>query len=161
MTRFQWPVLVVPALLLGWGTETLPGASLTTAFAGQESVPLRLDLRTDHPVYAVGEPVELTLGVTNPGPDPISVTAPSSQLYDFIVLKEGREVWRWSLGRLFAAALTQLTIPPGGTRAFSERWDQRDRDGRPVTPGNYVVMGILIDGEQVGLTPRHLPITIR
>jgi len=132
------------------------------AIAVSESRPgLRLVLTTDRAVYARGEPVELTLAVTNPGPDPVTLTAPSSQLYDFAVLRDGTEVWRWSAGRMFLTVLTDLTVPPGGTRAFTETWDQRDRDGRPVGPCGYVVVGVLIGGEQVGLGPGRVSITIR
>lgn len=160
MTRSGWwLVLVVGALLFSCGTETLRKGDLTTAFARGGSVTLQL--HADRAAYALGEPVELTLAVTNPGPAPISLTAPSSQLYDFTVLKEAAEVWRWSADRMFLTVLTPLTIPPGETIAFTESWDQRDRDGRPANPGDYVIVGTLIGGEQVGLTPRHLRITIR
>ncbi len=162
MTRFSWRLaLIVPVLFLSCSTETPPKVSRPTALAGEGAAALRLDLQTDHAVYAVGQPVELTLAITNSGPDPISITAPSSQLYDFIVLKEGREVWRWSADKMFLTVVTRLTIFSGETRAFTERWDQRDRDGRLVTPGNYRVVGILVGGEPLGLTARHLAITIR
>lgn len=124
-------------------------------------VALRLELRADRAVYAVGQALQLTLAVTNPGPAPISLAAPSSQLYDFAVLKDGSEVWRWSADKMFLTVLTQFTISPGETRTFTERWDQRDRDGRPVAPGDYEVVGSLIGGEHVGLTPTRLRITIR
>ena len=150
MMRQRWRFLpVVPALVVG------------TAFAGEGPAALRLDLRADRPIYAVGQPVQLTLAVTNPGLAPISLTAPSSQLYDFAVLRDGSEVWRWSADKMFLTVLTQLTISPGETRTFTERWDQRDRDGRPVDPGHYEVLGILTGGEQVGLVPGRVRITIR
>ncbi len=142
-------------------TAFLPKGSLTTAFAQERQTGLRLVLSADRTVYARGEPVELTLSVTNPGPTPITLTAPSSQRYDFTVLKDGTEVWRWSAGRMFLTVLTDLTIPPGETRAFTETWDQRDQSGRPVSPGEYVVVGVLIGGEPVGLTPKRVRITIR
>ena len=142
-------VLVVPALAVG------------TAFAGEGAAALRLELRADRAVYAVGQPLKLMLAVTNPGPVTISLTAPSSQFYDFAVLKDGSEVWRWSAEKMFLTVLTQLKISPRETRTFTERWDQRDRDGRPVGPGDYEVLGILIGGEQVGLTPGRVHITIR
>lgn len=122
---------------------------------------LRLELRADRTVYSTGEPVRLTFAVTNPGPAPVTFTAPSSQLYDFAVLKGGTEVWRWSAGRMFLTVLTDLTVPPGETRAFTETWDQRDRDGRPVGPGEYVVVGVIVGSEQSGLAPQRLSITIR
>ena len=148
-------------LLLGCGTSGLPkeGQPPDPARAGLAA--LRLELGADRTVYATGEPVRLTLAVTNAGPAPVTFTAPSSQLYDFTVLKDGTEVWRWSAGRMFLTVLTDLTIQPGETRAFTEAWDQRDQEGRPAGPGEYVIVGILIGGERAGLGPARLSITIR
>lgn len=152
-------ILLVPPLLLGCGRPILAEGSRTTAKEGPP--PLRLILSTDRSVYARGEPVRLTLAVTNPGPDPVTLTAPSSQLYDFAVLRDGTEVWRWSAGRMFLTVLTDLTIPAGDTRVFAEVWSQRDLNGRPVGPGEYVVVGTLIADRRVGLPPQRLRITIR
>jgi len=151
---FWW--ILPAAFLLGCGAT----APREPSPAG-EGTALRLVLRADRSVYALGAPVTLTLAVTNPGPAPVTLTAPSSQLYDFAVLRDGAEVWRWSAGRMFLAVLTDLTIRPGETRAFTEVWDQRDRDGRPVGPGDYVVVGRLIGGERLGLAPERLRIAIR
>ncbi len=134
---------------------------MTAALALQSPTALRVELRANRAVYARGAPVKLTLAITNVGPDPVSLTAPSSQLYDFTVLKGGAEVWRWSAGHLFAAVLTPLEIPAGQSREFSESWDQRGHDGQPVPPGDFLVVGILIGGPQLGLSPQQLRITIR
>ena len=123
-------------------------------------VSLRLEVSADRPRYAVGEAVRLTLAVTNLGRDAVSLITPSSQHYEFVVLKVAEEVWRWSADQMFLAVLSRLTILPGETRTFTA-WDQRDRAGRPVNPGEYLVVEILIGGEQVRLTPRQLRITIR
>jgi hypothetical protein len=152
---------LVLALLPACRPPGRPTESATAAFAGEGPTALRLELRTDRAVYAVGEPVELTLAATNPGLGAIAVLSPSSQLYDFTVLKEGAEVWRWSAGRMFLAVLTPLTIPPGRTRAFTETWDQRDRNGRPVPPGEYVAVGILIGGKPQEFVSQPRRITIR
>lgn len=148
----------MPLFLCGSGIlPRVPG----TAVAGERPGGLRLDLRADRAVYAVGQSVELTLAVTNAGPAPMALTAPSSQLYDFAILGRGREVWRWSAGQMFLTVLTRLTIPSGESRVFRERWDQQDQAGRPVGPGEYEVVGILIGGERLGLTPQHLRLTVR
>ncbi len=159
--RYRW--WLVPALSAALlGCTALPRNGSRVATLSQEGRgALRLDLRADRAVYAVGEPITLTLAVTNPGADPVTLTAPSSQLYDFIVLREGREIWRWSAGQMFLTVLTPLTIAPGQTRAFTETWDQRDRNGQPVTPGDYVIVGELPGGERIGLTPQEVRITIR
>ena len=150
------PWLALLALLLSAGI--VPGGRLAAA---NGPVSLRLEVSADRPRYAVGEAVRLTLAVTNLGRDAVSLITPSSQHYEFVVLKVTEEVWRWSADQMFLAVLSQLTILPGETRTFTAEWDQRDRAGRPVNPGDYLVVGILIGGEQVRLTPRQLRITIR
>lgn len=135
--------------------------SLPPAWAQQAPAGLRLELRAGRDTYRAGDPVELTLTVTNSTADPVVLTAPSSQLYDFAVIQGGREVWRWSAGRMFMALVTPLEIAPGQARVFTEVWDQRDRDGQPVAPGYYVVQGVLIGGEGVGLSPQRVSIRIR
>ncbi len=122
---------------------------MTAALALQSPTALRVELRANRAVYARGAPVKLTLAITNVGPEPVSLTAPSSQLYDFTVLK------------VFAAVLTPLEIPAGQSREFTESWDQRGHDGQPVPPGDFLVVGILIGGPQLGLSPQQLRITIR
>lgn len=123
--------------------------------------PLQLVLRTDGPSYSRTQPVMLTLTVTNTGAAAVSVTAPSSKLYDFSVRRDGAEVWRWSETKMFLAAITEWTLEPGTIRQFSERWNQWDRDGRPAEPGDYVVEGWVIGGERLGLRPERITITIR
>jgi len=149
-----WPALLT--LLLG--ASICPGRPLASA---DGPVALRLEVSADGPRYAVGEAVRLTLAVTNPGRDAVSLITPSSQHYEFVVWKVGEEVWRWSADQMFLTVLSRLTILPGETRTFTAEWDQRDRAGRRVGPGDYLVVGTLIGGEQVRLTPRQLRITIR
>jgi hypothetical protein len=150
--------LVSVALVLACAPE--PGSqALGLGAAGPG--PLQLTLRSDRQDYARGEPAILTLTVRNRGSAPVTVTAPSSQLYDFALSRDGTEVWRWSEGKAFLMMISEWTLPPGGAREFSVRWDQRDREGRPVAPGPYVVEARLIGGEQVSLAPAPISITIR
>lgn len=149
-------LLVSAALLLGQGGPV--ARSVTAAFSEEG---LRLELAADRAVYRVGEPVELTLAATNSGSAPVTLTAPSSQLYDFAILNDSGAVWRWSRGRMFLTVLTPLTIRPGEVRTFKEKWDQRDQSGRQVGPGDYVVEGLLIGGKEAGLGPERFRITIR
>jgi hypothetical protein len=145
---------------LGWLLLAF-GVGAGAAQSWQGPALLRLELRVNRAVYACGEPIELTLAVTNAGPAPVVLVVPSSQLYDFAVLKNDVEVWRWSAGGMFLTVLTPLQIPPGQTREFTESWDQRDRDGRQVGSGDYLVIGILAGGDRVGLNPQRHQITIR
>lgn len=71
-----------------------------------------------------GDTVRLTLQVTNPSTAPVAVTFSSGQSYDFVVRPAGAgaEVWRWSADMGFTQALRTLTLGPGETWTFTERW---------------------------------------
>jgi Intracellular proteinase inhibitor len=84
--------------------------------------PPRPALVTSLHVETAGDTVLLRLRVTNPYQAPVRVTFPSGQTYDFAVLAGGRELWRWSADRGFTAAVQELTIEPGATWEFGERW---------------------------------------
>lgn len=144
--------LVLPVLASGCAAPAPPGTG---------RLALRLELRSDRAVYTRGQPVELTLAVTNTGRVAVTVTAPTGQRYDFAVLRGEREVWRWSADKLFPAAITETVLAPGERRAFTETWDPRDGSGQPVPAGDYVAVGTLIGGERLGLGPARLPIAIR
>ena len=79
-------------------------------------------LVTSLSVETAGDTVLLALRVTNPYQAPVQVTFPSGQTYDFAVRAGGRELWRWSADRGFTAAVQTLTLEPGGTWTFGERW---------------------------------------
>jgi hypothetical protein len=159
MIRPGGALAILLAVLVAGCMAARPGGA--PVVGSPERGPLRLLLRADRQVYGRGEPVTFTLTVSNPGPAPVSVTAPSSQLHDFALSRDGAEVWRWSEGKAFLTMITEWTLPPGGMREFTVRWDQRNRDGRPVEPGTYVAEARLVGGDKLGPRPRRIPITIR
>ncbi|HEY8418805.1 MAG TPA: BsuPI-related putative proteinase inhibitor [Limnochordales bacterium] len=64
------------------------------------------------------------------------------QTYDFIVMQDGREVWRWSHDRAFHQAAHERRFPAGELVVFTAVWDGRDAAGRQVT-GTVEVRGVL------------------
>ena len=123
----------------------------------QTGAPLHLALTADRPSYAPGQPVALTLAVENAGAAPVAVTAPTAQRYDFAVLRDGREIWRWSADRAFPAQVTEWTIGPGERREFSETW--RPASAQP--PGDYTAVATLAGGQSLGTGPTRLTFSIR
>ena len=55
----------------------------------------------------IGQPVRLTLRVSNNGGKTEKLTSPSGKVYDFWVKKRSHEVWRWSSGRAFVQTVTE------------------------------------------------------
>src|SRR5690606_33737271 len=96
------------------------------------------------PAVAVGlavEPVDvggqrayvLVLGVMASGNEEAMVTFRTGQAYDFAAFQDGREVWRWSAGRVFHQAVTERRFRPGELVVFTHVWDGRDAEGNPLT----------------------------
>jgi hypothetical protein len=104
---------------------------------------LRLSLTLDKPSYRVGEPVTMTLTVTNGSKEPFQDNLRTSQVYDFLVRKAGKEVWRWSADQGFLQAITEFTLASGQAREYRETWDQVANQGNSVRPGEYKFVGVL------------------
>ena len=94
------------------------------------------ETRTDKGKYSVGEKVKISVTVTNKGLDPVELIFASAQRYDFIVLKDGKEVWRWSNGKMFAMVLESLLLKSGEKQTYMETWKPKD-----ITSGEYEVIG--------------------
>jgi hypothetical protein len=93
-------------------------------------------------VFSRGEPVRLSLSKTNVTGTPVTITYRSSQRYDFIVTRAGREIWRWSEGRFFTFALERITVGPGQRLLHVQIWNQTTNQGVPVNPGVYTVTAV-------------------
>lgn len=73
-------------------------------------------------VKTLPDSVHFVLQVTNTAEDTVTLTFPSGQSFDFVVLDEGREVWRWSADRMFTQAIRTEALAPGETRSYEAAW---------------------------------------
>lgn len=86
--------------------------------------------------------VELTLQVTNPSDQPVELTFPTGQSFDFVVQRDGRELWRWSADRMFTQAMRSTTLAPGETVTHQATWHPpADLRGELVARGMLAVAG--------------------
>jgi len=141
------------ATRLACGATLLLLALAASAGGGPEpgvgpALELRLEVRSaagrEAGRFAAGEPMDFVLVIRNAGESPLPLEFATARTHDFAVLDpEGREVWRWSRGRLFAQALASIELAPGETRRFAASWEQRDASGGLVRPGHYRVLGTL------------------
>jgi len=141
------------AALLGCGACLVALALAASAGGGPEravagALELRLEVRDtagrDARRFAAGESVDLVLEVRNGGKILLPLEFATARTHDFAVLdSEGREVWRWSRGRLFAQALAEIELAPGESRRFVVSWDQRDASGSLARPGRFRVLATL------------------
>lgn len=79
----------------------------------------------------VARDVAFAMDVTNFADHKVEVRFPSGQTHDFVVLDSiGREVWRWSTGRLFTQGLRNKLLDSREHVTYDERWSPRGRHGR-------------------------------
>lgn len=88
--------------------------------------------------------VTLQFGIQNvSGAD--LVISYGSQPYDFIVKNEdGKEVYRWSLNKLFTAEVFERTLKRDEKISFQERWNFQDNEGKPLPRGRYKIEVIFL-----------------
>ena len=132
-------VILAASLLL---TPAIAGPTAPATVRG-----VQIELRLNKVAYTTGEPVEITLTLSNPAMSVAKFQFPTGQMYDFIVSRDGQFVWQWSLGRAFTQAFTALILAPREAKVFTERWDQRDARGRTVPPGEYEIVAVFPAGD--------------
>ena len=132
-------VILVASLLL---TPAMAGPITPAGVRG-----VQIELRLNKAAYMAKEPVEITLTLHNPATSAVKFQFPTGQMYDFIVSRDGHFIWQWSLGRAFTQAFTALILAPGESKVFTERWDQRDAQGRVVSPGEYEMVAVFLAGD--------------
>jgi hypothetical protein len=105
---------------------------------------LKVTLETDNESYTIGEPIEVTIFVTNTGEEDITAEFPDTQKADFWV--DWGDVYLWSADKYFAQVLTPVEIPSGETvELFSKNWEQVDYGGNQVPDGEYEIEGWMVE----------------
>ena len=140
------PALATVALLL-------PACTARPDRPAQAPVPLAVEAHLATPTVSTGGTVVVTLTATNPGPDTIRVTAPSSCVATAQVIDSaGRVVATPTM--LCSEKPTRFRFNPG----LTSQWDV----GLDVTspPGNYRVVARLVLPEAAALLDT-LPLTVR
>lgn len=130
----------IGVMLLGVGL--LVTSAVSAPAAKTEVRGVSVELRLSKAVYSVGESVESTLILRNPGASSASFQFSTGQMYDFIVIRGQQRIWQWSSGRAFTQAFTTLTLQPGESKRFIQQWDQRDSQGQQVAPGEYELVAV-------------------
>jgi hypothetical protein len=107
---------------------------------GVTTAGFEISLTADKAVYRGGEPISLTLGVSNQTGREIELRFSSGQRFDFVIRDaRGNEIWRWSEGRMFAQALGAETIGPAQPQIL-----YRAQFNGNLGPGSYRVEGTLV-----------------
>lgn len=76
---------------------------------------MKIFLTADKVAYAPREPVTFTLRAVNESSNPVRLSFRTSQRFDLLIQDaHGRQVWRWSAGRIFAQMLGEETLSASG-----------------------------------------------
>lgn len=119
-------------------TPTTPGsgagASNTRVFSG-----LRYRISTNRTQYRRGQQVRITFEKCNTSGRTIRLQYNTSQRVDFVALRGGREVWRWSDERTFATVTGTEVYRPGECKTYTATWDLRNKQGDYVALDNFSI----------------------
>jgi hypothetical protein len=116
----------------GESAATRSGSRATAGATTDPRTPLThsLDVTVDHEV-------RFEFRVTNASSAKLEVQFPDGRTHELVVLDSiGREVWRWSEGRLFTQAMQNRVLRASDAIAFDGSWDD-------ATPGRYTAVATL------------------
>lgn len=129
------------------------GLGPMVAAADNTGAPLPVgSVTTDKKDYGLGASVKITFTVENRSKQDIALRFPTGQHFDIWIVKDGKEVWRSSHGRVFTQAFNTMVLKAGETKTFEDTWQQVDNNGKQVPPGAYDVFASLTD-MNTGITP--------
>ena len=108
-------------------SQTTPPPPLPS---GPATPPARDQLLATSANVSVKGQVSLSLHVTNLADHSLELDFPSGQTHDFAVLDSaGKELWRWSSGRMFTQALQNKLLSSSETVTYEEQWNPRGQQG--------------------------------
>lgn len=91
--------------------------------------PLALTVTTDKKTYAAGTVIQMTLTAKNTTAAPMNLNFNSGQQYDFALREgtkpDGKIVWQWAKGRMFAQMMGNKKLEPGKSLTFTETYDPK------------------------------------
>jgi hypothetical protein len=121
-------------------------AASAVAFAATPSSHNEKPIAVRHNAAEMAAPIVTTFDITRPREDAdklrftlsiknnttkmLELRFPDGQTHDFVVKDfAGKEVWRWSQGRMFTSAMRSETLKGKGETAFEESWDTNGQHG--------------------------------
>lgn len=129
--RVSFVMLVIAVLAFACTRSRTPESLAKSHHKRGPAVASALDVR-------VADGVHFALHVMNEGDRKVELNFPSGMTHDIAVLDEhGRQVWRWSDGRLFTAAYQNKVLRSDDTLSFSESWSA-------PAPGRYTAVARLV-----------------
>ncbi len=150
-------MLVILALLL------LPGSGCSEPMGSAGSAETADDMQTAEPpgevtvelelidteagelrAFASSVPIRLRITLRNPTGHEVELGFSSGRTHDAVVLSsDGSELWRWSTGRMFSQALSELQLAAGSETSFELVCDPSAQGEAPLPAGRYRATGLI------------------
>ncbi|MDQ8163403.1 MAG: BsuPI-related putative proteinase inhibitor [Gemmatimonadota bacterium] len=132
LSRIIFPLVAAAVLMFACGPRTpSPVASARPTSGVDRGV-------TSHVMVDTARgTVRFAIEVANDSRKRVELSFPDGRTHDFVVLDAGgREVWRWSAGRLFTQAMQNRLLDAHDSVVYDERWT-------PPAPGRYTLVAQL------------------
>ena len=148
------PILVLLAALAGCdhGQSASSGSVSAGSTAGTGAGGLSLSVAFDEPLHS-GQTVTWRLTVDNRSSSPVTLRFRSGKQGDVVLAQGGKEMYRWSAGRMFSQAVREIPVDAGASTVLTLEQDQLK-----VPPGDYDLMA------EAGCDPSpgvvHRPVTV-
>ena len=116
-----------------------------------------LEFQLEIPEQAVyGEPVPMRVTLKNTGDEQVGFNLGGGPPHDFVVAQtDGKGIWDWGCQRFRRQAIFGKRLEPGEGIKYSGEWQQVNSRGIPVSPGIYVVHGLISFGGTPYRTKPH------
>ena len=135
--RYVVPLLIASALAFAYASP-LPSHAPASERRSDTARRLTGDTIAASLDVKVGDDVKFNFHVTNSSAKRVELRFPSGQTHEVVVLDtQGREVWRWSRGRMFTQSMQNKVLSSSDTLTFTETW-------RPERGGSYTAVASLL-----------------
>ena len=143
-------------------TNVTIAASTPSPTPKQVADGLELTMTIEKTTYVLGEPINITLTITNISNQTINFTH-SGQDFDFLVYNDTNNlVYQWSKGKAFPMIVFIMPLNPQGNTTGTYIWQQtsnnQSNQDTPVSPGTYTIVGET--GTTYALQTKPIQITI-
>jgi hypothetical protein len=167
-TNQTYPMQIIGTLQNGSSFNFITSVTIDSQYtnlqeASGEKGALELTMTLDKTTYSLGEPVNLTLTITNISNQTITYEHTGLD-FDFQVSNGTNNlVYRWSNFQAIAQFIALEPLNPGASRSTNFSWTQICNfnslvNGDPVTPGAYNIIGLT--GPAYGIQTTQIQITI-